>query len=73
MTGTDGVPAAQNAALVLLIAVWGGKATGLVSDPAIAMSGVEKCLFSLGEGEKTFFGLGRARSVPCSVDWRLQV
>jgi hypothetical protein len=39
----------QTSGLILLIATWGTQSTGLVSDPAIVISGVERCILLLTE------------------------
>ena len=55
------IPFVQTAALILLISVWGGKSTGVESDPAVSMQGVERCVHALAEAEIRHFGIGRAR------------
>ncbi|CED84904.1 Zn(2)-C6 fungal-type DNA-binding domain [Phaffia rhodozyma] len=52
--------AAYTTALILLIGYWTAQPLGL-TDADLTMKGVDQCLFSLAEGEKVYFGVGRAR------------
>jgi hypothetical protein len=63
LTRPSSPPVSQTAAMILLISVWGGKSTGVESDPAVSMQGVERCVHALAEAERRHFGIGRARSV----------
>lgn len=49
--------------MILLVAMWGARETGLVSDPAIAVSGVERCLSILNEFSARHHTLNRGMLV----------